>query len=383
MDFQLSLSDLKTAINTIQRATNSNSTIPALEAIHFKIHDDVLILTCHNLEIGISASIPIIGASEIEDGFEFLINCKLLGEIVRKMLGENITFKITRSEDSKGTDKIEIEAEHSVFEISGVLNEGFTPLTRIEPEVSVTLAQNQLRELIRCTAFCAGTMDNKPVLTGCYLERVRNNEINEISMVALDGSRLAKRVISLETEDTELSVVIPSKSLNELTRIMGDTDDKVEIRISKSGAEFLFDNILFSSRVFNCPYVDYRRITSQCSFDHVFSVDTKKFLNAVERVSVLLSSETNKKPIILNIKDNKVEIFCNTSVGNSRDEIDVEAKSEIELQIAFNHKFLIDALRNVSSDKCIFRMGNNTSPILIEPPDGSDFVFVILPVRIR
>jgi len=376
--FQCNLSELQSAVNIVQKAAMNNSPMTALGCVNMSLNKDTLTLMCNNLEICIMSSISVLNLENVN--FEFLLNCKLFGDIVRKLNGDYVFFKL-----SENRDKLQLKAENALFNISSVNQEEFPRAARIVPETEFEIGQNHLKELIKKTSFCAGNLDNKPILTGCFLERINNVETNEISMVALDGSRLAKKVIKVDEKNPELSVVIPSKSLNELLKILRDTDDKLKILVSKSGIEFLVDNIVFISRIFNSQYVDYRKITFNCDFKYSIIVNTNDLLNAVERVSILLFSETSKKPIILDITNDKIVMSCNTSFGSSSDEVVLESIKDlnIDLNIAFNHKFLIEALKNVTEDKCILKFSNNISPMLIEPIESSDFVFAISPVRIR
>lgn len=236
--------------------------------------------------------------------------------------------------------------------------------------------------MIRHTIFAVGTNEAKLILTGCLLEAGGK----EITMVAVDGFRLAlKKTVSENdviegTTEEKVSVVIPSKTLNELTKIIEETDDDVKIICSEKNVRFEFNNVNLVSRLLEGDYIDYKKIIPS-EFKTSVKTDVRSILNAVERVSLIITSEVNKAPIVMSIKTGEIEMNCETQAGNVEEIIPVETKGE-GFEIGFNNKYLLDALRAATSENIVIDLIGSVNPCLITPEEGDDFKFIVLPVRI-
>ena len=372
MIFSCEREGLTEAISIVQRAISSKTTNPILEGIHIKAVAGKIILTGNDNEIGIEAVVE----SAVEKDGTIVVNSRLFGDIIRKMTGDIVYINV--NEGSIATIKCGI----SNFNINGIIGGEFPEIPKFPADFEIILTKSQLRDLVKHTIFSVGTSDTKLILTGCLLEANQNM----INMVAVDGFRMAyKKIITeqsvLSGTDQAVSIVIPSKALNEINRSISDSDDNVIIKCSQKNISFEFDNILFTARLLEGQFIDYEKIIPLES-SVVVKVSAVQISNAVERASLIIISEIAKSPLIMNINNSTVKIDCETTSGKVEELIPVEMTGD-SLEIGFNNRFLQEALRAVDCSEIKMSFNSPVSPCLIEPAEGENFKYVILPVRLK
>ena len=372
MKFICDRNSLTDAINIAQKAVAVRSTLPVLEGLMIKAKDNKVIITGNDLEIGIEC---ILEAEIITEG-SIVVNSRLFGDIIRKMSGDSVTV------DVNSNNVTNIKCGNSKFNITGIETTEFPEIQRFDVEYDITMSQKQLRELVRHTIFAVGTNESKMILTGCLLEASGKN----IDMVAVDGFRLAYKKTECESDAVsgylgDISIVIPSKSLNEIIKIIDDNDEEVKIFCSEKNIRFEFNNVIFTSRLLEGDYIDYKKIIPS-DYKTDIITDVKPLIEAVERASLVITSEVTKSPVIINIVDGELKINCETQVGKVEELIPVEMSGEA-IEIGFNNKYLLDALKAVSAEKIKFSFIGPTSPCLISPTEGDDFKYIVLPVRLK
>ena len=372
MKFTCDRNVLTEAINISQKAVATRSTLPVLEGLLIKANDGKVVITGNDLEIGIECILE----AEIEYEGSIVVNSRLFGDIIRKMTGDVISI------DVNSNNVTNIKCGNSKFNITGIEATEFPEINRFDVEYDITLTQKQLKELVRHTIFAVGTNESKMILTGCLLEASGNN----VNMVAVDGFRLAYKKITCESDAVsgfmgDVSLVIPAKSLNELVKIIDDSDDEVKIHCSEKNVRFDFNNVIFTSRLLEGDYIDYKKIIPS-DYRTTIKTGARTFIEAVERASLIITSEVTKSPIIMNIVDAEVKINCETQVGKVEEFIPVDMTGD-SIEIGFNNRYLLDALKAVSTDEIKFSFIGSTSPCLISPVEGDDFKYIVLPVRLK
>lgn len=370
MKFICDRTELAEAVNIVQKAVPSNSTMPVLEGILIKAQGNKVILMGNDLEIGIECIID----AEIQSTGSVVVNSKLFGEIIRKLTGDVLYF------DVNSNNVTNIKCGNSKFKITGIESLEFPEVQKFESKNEIKITQKQLKELVRQTIFAVGTSEAKLILTGCFFEAWENN----ISMVAVDGFRLAlKKIVCDETVisgGNAAGIVIPAKTLNELVKIIEDCDDEIKIIYTEKNIRFEFDNVTFVSRLLEGDYIDYKRIIPS-EFKTTLKTDVRSLLQAVERASLIITSDVNKAPVILDIRGGAIELTCETQAGRVEEVIPVDFIGD-EFKIGFNNKFLYDALKAATSENIKINLIGKESPCLIEPEEGDDYKFIVLPVRI-
>ena len=367
MTFVCEKEKLQEAINIVQKAAAVSSTIPVLMGILIKAQKEKIILSCNNLDIAIVCEIDAV----VSDPGEVVVNSRLLGDIVKKIVGEKITVSILEK------TVVQIKTESSCFDVVGMGTEEFPEIPSVQKEFSFVIQKKKLKEIIKGTIFAAGTSESKLILTGCLIDV----EEHSVRCVAVDGFRLALRETATENKETG-SFVVPSRSLNEFNKIIAENEDEISVSISKKNIIFEYEGVRFISRLLEGNYIDYKNFIPK-DFQTMVRADAAELEAAVERASLMITNESNKSPIIIKIESGKMEISCETQMGKAIEKLSPEIEGD-SLRIGFNHKYLLDAIRACPSENFMMGFGNNIAPCLMYPKnEDGGYKYMVLPLRIR
>lgn len=358
---------LLNSINTVLKACSTKTTMPILECILLTATDNKLILVGNNLELGIESTID---ADVFNEGC-IALEAKIFSEIIRRMPGEVIEI----STDENYTTSI--VSEKSKFQISGQSGQDFPALPNVDKVNACTINQTDLKEMIRQTIFSVAQDETRPILTGEMLQ-VKNNSLN---MVAVDGYRISYRKMELSNENDDIEVVIPGRTLGEINKILSSEENQ-KVNIYFSDKHILFDlgDSKVVSRLLEGDFLRYEQVFSP-DYETKILVDRKNFLMSIERAA-LISREGKKNPIRVEIDGDKMIITSNAELGTSREELDVILEGK-EIVIAFNPKYLIDALRVIDDDKVYIQFISALTPCIINPEEGDQYKYLILPIRVN
>ena len=357
-------SNLLTGVQTVSKAVPNKTTMSILECILIDTRNGEIKLTANDMELGIETTID----GEILDKGMIALDAKIFLEIVRKLPDNDITI------ETNETYKTTITCEKAKFNIIGKSGEDFSYLPDIERNDSVVISQFTLREVIRQTIFSIADNDNNRLMTGELFEI--NNDT--LKVVSLDGHRISIRRIDLKNSYADKKVVVPGKTLSEVSKILsGDMDKDVSIFFTEKHILFEFDNTLVVSRLIEGEYF---RIDQMLSSDYETKVkmNKKELLDCIDRATLLVK-EGDKKPVIINITDSSMQLKMNSTVGSMDEEIDIKKEGK-DLMIGFNPKFLIDALRVIEDEEIDLYMVNPKAPCFIRNVQES-YIYLILPVN--
>src|SRR5699024_5864562 len=243
---------------------------------------------------------------------------------------------------------------------------------------AIQIPQNKLRELISGTIFAVSANMARPVQTGCLMEV----ESNSITMVAVDGFRLALRRVLPETPlDREVKFVIPSAALKELEKILGDTDDPAAFTLGRKHILFEVGAVTLVCRVLEGEFLDWRRVVPENNPIQI-GANRAQLTASIDRVSLIVS-EKLKSPVRCRFGKDKAEFHTITTIGEARDSCDLAGDGK-DLEIGFNCRYFLDALKAVPTEHVILELSNGLSPIILTPSDGStSFLYMVLPVRLK
>lgn len=359
-----SKSDLLNGVNIVSKAVPSKTTMPILECILIQAFDNYLKLTANDMELGIET---IIKGQIIEKGI-VAIDAKILSDIVRKLPDNDITLDIDENYN------VHITCEKSDFNIIGKSGDDFSYLPKIEKNDGILISQFTLKELIRQTIFSISDNENNKLMKG---ELFEINE-NVLKIVSLDGYRISIRKIELKNSYENKKVVVPGKTLNEISKILsGEMDQNVEILFTDKHIVFEFNQTVVVSRLIEGEYFNISQMLLN-DYETKIKMNKKELYNCLDR-STLLVKEGDKKPIIINITDHSMELEINSNVGSMKEEIDIEKKGR-DILIGFNPKFLIDALRVIDDEEINIYMVNPKAPCFIKD-DKENYIYLILPLN--
>lgn len=363
MKLVCSRSDLLNGVQTVSKAVPGKTTMSILQCILINASTDIK-LTANDMELGIET---IVDGSIIEPGVVAL-DAKIFLEIVRKFPDGDIKIE---TDDSYQTV---ITSGNANIKIVGKSGEDFSYLPSIEKLDSIILSQFTLRELIRQTIFSIADNDTNKLMSG---ELFEVNE-DKLRVASLDGHRISIRKVYLKNSYPKKKVVVPGKALNEISKILsGDTEKDVVIFFTNKHIVFEFDNTTVVSRLIEGDYFNIDQMLSS-DYETKVTINKRKLLDSIDRATLLVK-EGDKKPIIINITDENMELKINSTIGSMRELIDI-SKSGKDLMIGFNPKFLIDALRVIDGEEVDIYLVNPKAPCFIKDSEDS-YVYMILPVN--
>ena len=365
MKFTVNKSDITEAVGNIQRAVSTKTSIPALEGILLGADENGLELCAYDLELGITTVIP---AFVTEPG-KAVLSAKLFSDIVRRTPAETIT--VTVDEKNMAT----LESGYSRFSIIGIPAEEFPELPKLSDSTQFSLAGSLLKSMIRQTLFAIAESDAKPIHQGSLF----NMEKGVLDVVSVDGYRLALRSEPIQFEE-DLSFVVPGKTLSEILKLIKDSDDPVEISAGRRHILFKIDNYTVISSLLEGEFLNYKAAIPPDSQTEVV-LKTREAIDSVERVSLLITDRL-KSPVRCLFSDNELKLNCTTSMGRASDQLDVEMTGQ-SVEIGFNNRYLLEALRNTECDEVKVQLGGPLSPMKVVPKDGDSFLFLVLPVRLK
>ncbi len=359
-----SKNDLLEGIFTVQKAVPTRTTLPILYGILLDCRGETLTLRGTDLNMGIECTVN----SKVTDKGWVVLDSRLFGEIVRRFPPEDV--EITVLEDSS----VEIKCANSFFRLQGHPGDEFPQLPQINDEDGLKMPQNILKDAIRQIVFACAIEETRPILTGALMEC----SFGSMVLAALDGFRLAIKTLNIEGIHGDMSSVIPAKTLNEVQRILNDTQRDVYITPAGNHILFTIDGTRVISRLLEGEFIDYRQIIPE-EYNTSLRLKREKLLESCERAS-LMAREGKNNLIKLNITEKQLVITSNAEIGNVREEIPIEAEGA-ELEIAFNSKYLIDVLRIIEDEYLRIEFTTNVSPCIIKARDSEDYIYLLLPVR--
>ena len=358
------------AINSVTKAVDSKTTMPILEGILIQTNDKEVILTTYDLEIGIEYIIE----AEVEEQGATVVNATMFSEIIRKLPDTEIKIYLNDK------NLLVIECEGSLYKLATMNPEEFPELPQINIENSIELEQNALKEMIRKTIFAVSTEENRPIFTGCLFEVVDN----KLNLVAVDGFRLAWKTKYLQTKVNNFSAVIPGRTLNEINKIILDNFDTIQIGIAKNQALFEMENCKIVTRLLDGEFLNYSNVIPSM-WDTRIRVNKSNMQNCFERVSLISSSSIEKEkkyPVKVSIEIGKVTISCTNQTGDAKEEMYVSTEGK-NLEAGFNPKYFLDAFRAIDDEEVFIDFGTSISPCIIRPIDNGDYIYMILPIRMK
>ena len=379
MKFSCEKALLQAAISTTSRAVSPKSSIPALEGILLEAGSD-LRLTGYNLETGIRTTVPaqieqggsLVLSADIREEGTLVLGARLFGEIVRKLPDDIVTFQ---SENYM----VNIKCGMSEFNILGTDPEEFPELPTVEYQNSLILPQSRLKAMISQTLFAVSDNESRPIHTGSLFEV----DGNGLTIVSVDGYRLALRHESIDKKEgaETFSFVVPGAALSEVEKICSDVDEPASVTQGARHVMFKVGDTMLVSRRLEGEFLAYRQAIPRNNTIHVEG-DTRALLSSIDRVSLIISDKL-KSPLRCVFDSNLLKISTKTAIGDAYDECPLSGDGG-GLEIGFNNKYLMDALKAAPADKVRLELTTGVSPCVILPTEGEEnFLYMVLPVRLK
>ena len=350
---------LSAAIDGVSKAVTLRSTIPVLEGILLKAEGFQLTLTGYDLEMGIVTTIE----ANVKEPGEIVLNAKLLSSMISRMPSGQITIQ------SADNGKTTIQSGVAQFEIQSMSASDFPELPNTGAEETLTIKTGVLRDMIDRTLYAVSQDEKKPAHTGELFEI----EPDKMTIVALDGYRLA--IVK------DIRIIVPSKTMTEVSHLLPNDDEElVHICANRRYVVFMTAGYTIMSRLIEGEFLNYRNVIPAGSRTRV-TIDTKEFIETIERASLIIT-ERLKNPLRITFTEGKVVVRCQTNLGRVVDEFNAECEGD-EVEIGFNNRYLLDALRNARTEKVRMEISGPLSPVKVLPAEGNDFLYLVLPVRFK
>ena len=357
-------SNLVKGVNIVSKAVPSKTTMPILECILIDATTDIIKFTANDMELGIET---VVEGDILQKGV-VAIDAKIFSEIVRKLPDNEVIIECDSNLQTT------ITCEKAKFNISSKAGDDFSYLPYVEKTDMITLSQFTLKEIIRQTIFSIADNDSNKLMTG-ELFQIQDNVLK---VVSLDGHRISIRKTELKNNYQPRKVVVPGKTLIEVSKILsGEAESEVNISFTNNHIVFEFDNTVVVSRLIEGEYFKIDQMLSS-DYETKVKINKREFLNCIDRATLLIK-EGDKKPIIINILDDVMELKIKSQIGSMDEEIMI-AKEGRDLLIGFNPKFLIDALRVIDDEEVTLYLMNPKAPCFIKN-DKEEYIYLILPVN--
>lgn len=365
MKFTCEKTRLVSAISVAGRTVAQKSTIPCLEGILIRAGVD-LQLTGFNLETGITVKME----AQIQEAGACVMPARLFFDIVRKLPDEEVTFTV----DQKL--QVSICCGASSYQLIAMDAEDYPDLPDVDAQKGISMPQSVLRDMIGGTIFAASENQARPIHTGCLIEVSDQS----ITMVAVDSFRLARRTWH-ENIGRELKFVVPGSALKEVEKILEDNDDRVTFTLGEKHILFEIGSVTLVCRILEGEFIDWRRVVPSDN-STILTANVAQLTASIERVSLIVS-EKLKSPVRCVFSENTADFRTNNALGSAHDVCSVAGNGG-ELEIGFNCRYLLDALRVIPCEEVTLELKNGLSPIVFTPCDEKhDFSYMVLPVRLQ
>lgn len=357
---------LSSAIDGVSKAVTLRSSIPALEGILLKAEGFQLTLTGYDLEMSITTTIE----ANVRQSGEIVLSAKLLGDMVRRLPSGEVS--IYTNESGNAT----IKGGVAEFDILAMSASDYPDLPTPGADHTLTIRAGMLRGMIEKTLYAVSQDDKKPAHTG----ELFAIEENKLTVVALDGYRLAivERPVQAEKH---IRIIIPAKTLTEVNKLLGDDEDDVRISANRRFVVFNSGNYTILSRLIEGEFLNYANVIPNGCKTRVV-LETRDFIDTIERASLIITERLKNPLRILFDASGKVTVRCQTNLGKVVDEFSAQVEGD-PVEIGFNNRYLLDALRNARCEKVVLELSGPLSPVKILPEEGEDFIYLVLPVRFK
>lgn len=358
---------LQAACATAGRAAAGKSPIPALEGLLLEAGAKLKV-TGYDLKEGIYTHVE----ADVEQPGAIVVGARLFGEMIRRLPDGIVSI----SSDENNT--VNVKCGKSEFSFMGICADDYPEMPAVDGVNNIALPQDILSAMIDQTIFAVSDSDVRPIYTGTLFEI----EEDELTLVSVDGYRLAKRREKLEKAQMEnCSFVVPGSALSDIEKICGDGEELVKIAVGAKHISFSFGDTVVITRRLEGEFLNYRRSIPE-SFRHQIQVDRAELISVIDRVALIIN-EKNSSPVRMVFGDEQIQCLCVTPLGKAEDVCSCQGDGE-ELEIGFNDRYLMDALKAAGKNELLLCLNTSSSPCIITAADGSDnFTYMILPVRLR
>lgn len=369
MRFTCNAAELLDGLNNATRALSIRPAKQVLEGVFLETAEEGLFLACTDGNLTIRSQV---NAQIAQDG-QVVLPGRLFTELVRKLPGGDVDIGVNEKLIAS------IQCQNSRTTLSGMSAVDFPPVKPIEEGNTLSLPQKNLKEMIGKVNFAIATDESRQILTGCLLEVTQD----EARLVGLDGFRLALQRIHgnflLPQGKDVMEAIIPGRVLGEMGKILPDDEEPAVFTMDRTHLKVTFGKTELTTVLLAGEYINYKQILPN-DWQTRVQVNRDALSNAIERAS-LMAREGKNNLIRMHIDGSTMVITSNAELGEVLEELDILLDGK-GLDIAFNARYIGDVIKNIGDDELSMRFNSNVSPCVICPPEGDQYIYLVLPVRV-
>ena len=366
MKFTCNTKELAAACNNVMRAVSTKVTIPTIEGILIECGSDTLSLTGYDFEFGINT---ILSVDVVEAG-DIVINAKVFSDIINKLADENVTIETNAT-------SVSIISGAAQYNITGIDANDYPELPSVNNGESIEFNQNVLHSMVNQTIFAvADSESGKPVYTGLKFD-IANGEL---TLIGVDGFRLAIRKEKIDYSGEDISFIVPKKTIREIIKLLNGDDTNVSVNVGKRHIVFEVGNYSVISRLLDGEFLDYKSAMPKTISTTVL-INTTDAINCIQRTLPVIENN-QKNPIRCMFDNDEMRVSTVSSLGRFVDYTHANTSGD-RVEIGFNSKFMLDALNASDTDEVKIELAGPVSPVKIMPITGDSFLFLVLPMRLR
>lgn len=374
MKFYCEQAELLKALNIVSKGVSARTTLPILKGIKMECSVEAgnVTLTASDLELYIETKI----SARCEESGEIVVSAKLFADIVRKLKKGEVCFS------TENEDVVKIENDTFSSTLQGVPSEDFPKVEIKSGDASVVVDKEMMKEMIKSVSFAASIEEARGIITGVFTEI----KAGTVTMVALDGFRMAVRREIIEGSTDEKSMIISGRIMGEIGKILSDSDDEeaeensVKITVEDKRAFISMEGTNISARLMEGEFIKYEDIIPKESSIRI-EIDRKELLDCVDRASIIVKEGKNSF-IRFKTDGNEMVLTSRADEGTTRESLVIMKEGEDDIEIGFNGRFINDTLKAIDDDRIMLLMNTNVSPCLIRPLEGKSYEYLVLPVRL-
>ena len=362
MKFYLDSKELTAGVLSVIKALPVRTTMPILEGIFMEASSDGLHLKCSDLMLQKECVLP----ATVEEEGKAIVPAKLFCEIVRKLPDHTATLNLNEK-------TMEIQCGRAMSSIQCIDYEEFPEMRFTGDTFTLKLDHTECKDMINQTVFATAQDDSKPILTGVLMEVGKN-----LTIVATDAFQFAMRTAALKEPVPEKSIVVPSKSILEIGRMMEETDQDAALTFTSTHVKVDVNHTCLVARLLDGDYIKYKQILPK-KYNTRVMIDKNELMESIDRAQLMAREGNNN--IVLKFHNGKLNITANSFIGKINEEMDVQINGE-DIDIAFNPKFCMNILKCIPEEKIYMDFTTSISPCVVRPVNTEGFYYLIVPVRI-
>lgn len=358
---------LTEACLNVQRCVPAKAVLPHLECILIKtVSESKIEMSGYDLELGITTTLGV----RVERGGSIVLNAKTLCDILRHIPSDTVSI------DCDEKNICTVKSGDTEYTLVSLNPDEYPEMPELKESTPFAISQTVLRDMVKQTIFAVSTDDTKAAHRGIKFEITPG----EIKLIALDGFRLAIRTEFADYNGDKVSFVVPAKTMSEVIKLIGEDDSFVKLSIGRRHIIFDIGDYVIISRLLEGEFLDYTTAIPS-STSTVIRVNTKTLIDVIERTSIIITEKT-RSPIRFIVDEGIIKVSAITALGSASDKLDASVSGK-RVEIGFNNRFFLDALRSCDTDEVLINLNEPISPAVILPPDGNNYLYLVLPVRIK